>query len=145
MTWFSILKEQRQVARTIQSFKPIDVEKPFTIPDEEDSCYEKLLDYCSKHGQRMNNDGIWHVFENYGSSIEVRKEIISPDELYCYALEEFKKLMETPKEEIKDSYFSTKGLDIFIKVEDNSIYYEITYIYDFPIIVYTYVFGDDEL
>ena len=150
MNWFDVLKEQRQVARTIQSFKPIQFDKPIKIKKPEKTCYEKLLDYCSEHGERRDNDEWFYYFESYGSGIFLPKHIILPDEFYCYALEEFKKFMGIPKKEIKDSIISTKGLRISttVKYEPSLNYKSMHYSIFHPdemIISYLYVFGKDEL
>lgn len=148
MNWFDVLKEQRQVARTTQSFKPIQFDKPIKLNKPEKTCYEKLLDYCSEHGERRDHDKSWYAFENYGSNIFLPKDIILPDEFYCYALEEFKKFMETPKEEIKDSIISTKGLEVYTSVRHapSVNYNSINFIIQHPnemIISYLYVYGDN--
>jgi len=55
MNWFLILKEQRQVARNIQSFKPIEVDKPFTIDEPEKNCKEELLERLKPFIDYMSN------------------------------------------------------------------------------------------
>ena len=88
MDWFSILKEQRQVARNVQSFKPIQVDKPFTIPDEEESCYQQLLEYIDSKFERLSfHNGMDDVFfQGYKGEGKFQGRLIRQDihdNLYC--------------------------------------------------------------
>lgn len=104
MDWFNILKEQRQVARNVQSFKPIQLDKPININKPEKDCVTKLIDYLrskysgSKHipyaYMAFPSDHIFYEGNENSSflhlPVERRKNI--PNEVYCQVLDHFKSL-----------------------------------------------------
>jgi len=109
LNWFDVLKEQRQVAQTIQSFRPIEVDKPFTIDEPEKDCYEKLFEHLASLFPRKEANEEVHPYttfsqgdyesSNYATltapSRWSKKFSINPktiDDEYCYVLEHFKSM-----------------------------------------------------
>lgn len=101
MNWFEVLKEQRQVAQTAQSFKPIQLDKPINIKKPEKDCYQKLIDYVQSCGLNIREE-----FPNYVQFTDKKNMVILPSsksitskrkELYCLLLEDLKqhKFLET--------------------------------------------------
>lgn len=101
MNWFNVLKEQRQVARNIQSFKPIQLDKPINIKKPEKDCYQKLIDYVQSCGLNIKEEFSKYVQFTDMKNIVIfnaSKSLISENqEVYCLILEDLKqhKFLET--------------------------------------------------
>lgn len=111
MNWFDILKEQRQVSRNIQSFKPIQLSKPIKLnKPKETTCRDKLIDLYKKalnsfpdgkrRDENLSNEhydlSINHEFAYEGGKVFVKVSIpnegVLPDEAYCLLLKEFERV-----------------------------------------------------
>ena len=98
MNWFHLLKVQRQTQRQGVSARQKDEE--FIFEDEDDDCYEKLLEYLSsnypKKEERHRN--FIFTFDQAEDRASVNKPIAfvlydkPKDEYYCQVLDHFKSI-----------------------------------------------------
>lgn len=147
MNWFSILKEQRQVTRNIQSFKPIQLDKPIKIKKPEEDCVKKLIDYLRSKYSGNENHGDNHIaFPSYASffgdeisaylnlpNLYEGKGIHILNEEYCQILDHLKSLNLEELEAYEKYKAKTVGqnLEIFYKLnKTNKQYVDIEYLYN---------------
>ena len=103
MNWFHLLKVQRQTQRQGVSARQKDEE--FIFEDEDDDCYEKLLEYLSSHYSKKEEKHRRFVFsfDLAKDSVSVNKPIAfiglfgeyhygPKDEYYCQVLDHFKSI-----------------------------------------------------
>lgn len=134
MNWFDVLKEQRQVARTTQSFKPIQLDKPIKIKKPDNTtCRDRLIELYRKalnsfpDGKRTDEDKndkeydlrIRHKFEYDEGVVEVSimlpHEGVLPDEVYCRLLNEFEKVEKAGMKDSSQVFVDYQYIDYNLK------------------------------
>jgi len=98
VNWFDILKEQRQVAQNVQSFKPIEVDKPFTIPEPEDSCEERFIERAKTAAMSVgfNSFNPYEVAQRYDETIQLENHKLHLNFYYVNGSSAFKNRSPTP-------------------------------------------------